>query len=276
VSISARALWYIESHLSNELALDEIAAATGVSRFHLSRAFSLSVAQTISGYVRARRLSDAAVALAAGAESILHVALAAGYGSHEAFTRAFCAQFGATPEQVRARKSTRGLALQEALRMTVPKLSQLEAPRIVRDTPRKLFGLAQRCHGNAGIAALWDRFVPYLGTLPEQLGAVTYGVMFDADESGMNFTYACAVEVRAFPASPKELARIELPARTYAVWPHREHVSSVGATCAAIFSHGLADAKLEPLHEPMFERYDEAFDPRTGNGGLEVWVPVKD
>jgi AraC family transcriptional regulator len=275
VSISARALWYIESHLSNELSLDEIAAATGVSRFHLSRAFSLSVAQTISGYVRARRLSDAAIALAAGAESILHVALAASYGSHEAFTRAFCAQFGATPEQVRARKSTHGLALQEALRMSVPNSSKLEAPRIVRDGPRKLFGLAQRCHGNAGIPALWDRFVPHLAAIPEQLGAVTYGVMYDADESGMNFTYACAVEVRAFPALPKEFARIELPARTYAVWPHRGHVSSVGATCAAIFSHGLADAKLEPLQEPMFERYDEDFDPRTGNGGLEVWVPVK-
>jgi AraC family transcriptional regulator len=275
VSISARTLWYIESHLSCELSLDEIAAATGVSRFHLSRAFSLTVAQTISGYVRARRLSDAAIALAAGAESILHVALAAGYGSHEAFTRAFCAQFGATPEQVRARKTTHGLALQEALRMSVPKSSRLAAPRIVRDTPRKLFGLAQRCHGNAGIPALWDRFVPYLGTFPEQLGQVTYGVMYDADESGMNFTYACAVEVRAFPALPKELARIELPARTYAVWPHREHVSSLGATCAAIFSRGLDEAKLEPLHEPMFERYSEEFDARTGNGGLEVWVPIK-
>jgi len=275
VSISARTLWYIESHLSNELSLDEIALATGVSRFHLSRAFSLTVAQTISGYVRARRLSHAALALAAGAENILDVALAAGYGSHEAFTRAFCAQFGTTPEQVRARKSTHGLALQEALRMSVPNSSKLEAPRIVRDGPRRLFGLAQRCQGNAGIPTLWDRFVPHLGAIAEQIGNVTYGVMYDSDESGVNFTYACAVEVRAFPAQPKEFARIELPARSYAVWPHRGHASSVGATCAAIFSHGLAQAKLEPLHEPMFERYDEAFDPRTGNGGLEVWVPVK-
>jgi AraC family transcriptional regulator len=27
---------------------------------------------------------------------------------------------------------------------------------------------------------------------------------------------------------------------------------------------------------PNFERYDEKFDGATGNGGLEIWVPVKD
>jgi AraC family transcriptional regulator len=26
---------------------------------------------------------------------------------------------------------------------------------------------------------------------------------------------------------------------------------------------------------PMFERYDETFDPRTGLGGVELWVPIK-
>jgi len=26
---------------------------------------------------------------------------------------------------------------------------------------------------------------------------------------------------------------------------------------------------------PTFERYDETFDPLTGNGGFEIWVPIK-
>lgn len=39
--------------------------------------------------------------LTAGAQDILKVALDAGYGSHEAFTRAFCDLFGLTPKQVR-------------------------------------------------------------------------------------------------------------------------------------------------------------------------------
>ncbi len=49
-------------------------------------------------YVRLRRLSIAAVALAAEDTSILEVALEAGYSSHKAFTRAFRDHFGHTPK----------------------------------------------------------------------------------------------------------------------------------------------------------------------------------
>ena len=35
-----RALWYIESHLAEPMTLDEIAVISGVSRFHLVRAFA--------------------------------------------------------------------------------------------------------------------------------------------------------------------------------------------------------------------------------------------
>ena len=48
-------------------------------------------------YVRARRLTRRTHA-GANAPDILQVALDAGYGSHEAFTRAFRDCFGITPE----------------------------------------------------------------------------------------------------------------------------------------------------------------------------------
>jgi len=273
VSVSARALWYIESHLGGDLSLEEIAAASAVSRFHLSRAFSLTVVHTIAGYARARRLSEAAKALAAGAPDILTVALGAGYGSHEAFTRAFTAQFGVTPEQVRARASLAGLSLQEPIRMPQPGIP-LEPPRIVHSPPLRIVGLAERYAGtNAGIPAQWGRFNEY-GAIPGQLRSVAYGVVHEFDEAG-GFTYVCGVEVKEFSAQLGGLVRVELPARRYAVWPHREHVSSVFATCQRIHERGLASAGLEPEPAAMLERYGEEFDPRTGNGGLEIWVPVK-
>src|ERR1700731_2465360 len=85
-----KALWFIESHLAGELTLDEIAGVAGISRFHLGRAFAAATGLSVMRYVRARRLSEAARALASGAPDILSVALDADYGSHEAFTRAFC------------------------------------------------------------------------------------------------------------------------------------------------------------------------------------------
>jgi AraC family transcriptional regulator len=70
-----KALWYIESHLARPLTLDEIAGASGVSRFHLVRAFGAASGLSVMRYVRARRLSKAARALAAGAPDILSLAL---------------------------------------------------------------------------------------------------------------------------------------------------------------------------------------------------------
>src|SRR6185312_8616815 len=93
------------------------AAHSGVSRFHLSHAFLARTGRPLMTYVRGRRLTEAARALAKGAPDILTVALDAGYNSHEAFTRAFRDQFGLTPEAVREQGHVRQLNLVEALTM---------------------------------------------------------------------------------------------------------------------------------------------------------------
>src|SRR5437763_16545577 len=95
-----KALWFIESHLAGELSLDEIAGIAGISRFHMVRAFAAATGLSVMRYVRARRLSDAARALANGAPATLHVALDADYSSHEPYTRAFRDPSGFTPATV--------------------------------------------------------------------------------------------------------------------------------------------------------------------------------
>ena len=60
MSVTAKAIWYIESHLSGDLSLEIVAEAAGVSRFHLSRAFSVTTGCAFAAYVRARRLTLAA------------------------------------------------------------------------------------------------------------------------------------------------------------------------------------------------------------------------
>ena len=84
-----KALWYVERHFTREITLDEIASAAGVSPFYLTRAFAIATGHSIMRYVRGRRLTEAARVLAQGAPDILTVAVEVGYGSHEAFTRAF-------------------------------------------------------------------------------------------------------------------------------------------------------------------------------------------
>lgn len=275
MSVTAKAIWYIESHLSGDLSLEGVADAVKVSRFHLSRAFSVTTGCALASYVRARRLSLAARTLGDGAPDILAVALDAGYGSHEAFTRAFRQQFGLTPDQLRERGSVAGLDLREAIRMDHKKTAVLAPPRVTRSGALLIVGIGERyVRSNAGIPSQWDRFVPYLGTIPGQIGNVTYGVICNTDEAG-SIDYICGVQVGEFPDQPKEFTRLRIPPQTYAVFEHRDHVSAINSTWQAIWNDGLSSAGHEATDGPAFERYDERFDGRTGLGGFEIWVPIK-
>jgi AraC family transcriptional regulator len=275
VSVSAKALWYIESHLSGELSLEEIAGAVEVSRFHLSRAFAVSTGNSLAGYVRARRLTEAAKALVQGAPDILTVALESGYGSHEAFTRAFRQHFGLTPEQLRAQARFEETTLQEPIRMDKTITTPLASPRIVKSDEILIFGLGEHyIQSNAGMPAQWNRFLPYLGQIPGQIGNVAYGVICNCDEAGA-CDYICGVAVKEFPSHPPEFKRLRIPPQSYAVFEHRDHISAIAGTWKAIWECGLANAGYQAADGPSFERYDEHFDGRTGLGGLEIWVPIK-
>jgi AraC family transcriptional regulator len=272
-----KALWYIEAHFAGEMTLDDIAAVAGVSRYHLARAFAVATERSVMRYVRGRRLSEAAKALADGAGDILAVALDWGYGSHEAFTRAFRDQFGLTPEAVRAQRALGNLELVEPIKMDDTLLATLEPPRFVTGKQLLIVGLGARYNAetSAGIPAQWQRFAPYIGHIAGQVEVrVTYGVRCNSDDAG-NMDYICGVEVSDFSDVPSELTHLRIPPRRYAVFAHRDHISQIRRTWHTIWSSWLPNSGHEVADAPDFERYDERFDPRSGTGGLEIWVPLK-
>lgn len=275
MSVTARALWYIESHLRNDLSLESVAQDVGISRYHLSRAFSLATGCGLALYVRGRRLSEAAKQLLDGAPDILSVALNAGYGSHEAFTRAFKQHFGLTPEQARAERRTNNLTLLEPIRMQTATVTHVAPVRIVDRDAFLVFGLSQHYASQnlAGIPSQWERLLEHFGHIPRQCGKIAYGVIYNPDDVG-SFDYISGVEVSEFPSYPREFAHLRIPVQTYAVFLHTDHISTVGATCSAIWNQGLPDFGYKAADSPWFESYGEEFDGRTGLGGLEIWIPI--
>ncbi|CAL79431.1 putative transcriptional regulator AraC/XylS family, with a AraC_E_bind effector binding domain [Bradyrhizobium sp. ORS 278] len=270
-----KALWYIESHLSSPLSLDEIAHVAGVSRFHIVRAFAAATGLSVMRYVRLRRLSEAARELANGAPDILSVALAADYGSHEAFTRAFRDQFGVTPESVRAAARLDGLALQEPILMDQTLLDDCPAPRFVTSEPLLVAGLGERVSvdNGAGIPMLWRRFNAITHEVPARRGTVAYGVCCNGDDAG-NFDYVAGVEVADFSDLPRTFSRVRVPPATFAVFTHAGHISSIRRTVHTIWNRWLPQSGYAVADAPNFERYDQRFDPLSGHGGLEIWLPL--
>jgi AraC family transcriptional regulator len=276
MSLTNKVLWIIEWNLNRDLTLGAIAEAAGVSRYHLAHAFGSATGCSVMEYARGRRLSDAARALVSGAPDILAVALEAGYASHEAFSRAFRAQFDMTPEELRRKGSLEGLTLVDAMQVPLHGAVALEEPEIVTVGPFNFVGLSERVSfANAPrlVPGLWRQFMPHYESIPDKAQPIPAGVTTTLDEDG-NFDYVCAVEVKRFGDVPAPLVKVTVPKQTYAVFQHRGHISTVNQTFDAIWNDWF------PLHDkttadgPSLERANPGFNTMTGNGGETLWVPI--
>ncbi|MEO3432949.1 AraC family transcriptional regulator [Inquilinus sp. CAU 1745] len=269
-----RALWFIESHHAEPITLNQIAEICALSRWEMSRAFHGEMGMSFSAYLRGRRLTEAARNLAAGTSDIFDVALEAGYGSREAFARAFRSRFGLTPGEVRARQSVEGLDLVRPVRRQCPS-PVLKEPAIRAVRPLSIAGISGRlpAGGHAGIPALWQRLHQKMGFIADQVGEQGYGICSGGADGG--YDYLAGVEVADLSELPAGMTAIRLPAGRYAVFGHRGHVTDLAILAETIFTRWLPGSGHSVAGFPdLVERYDRAFDPWTGWGRVEIWVPL--
>ncbi|MGA5197818.1 GyrI-like domain-containing protein [Streptomyces exfoliatus] len=109
-----QALDHIEARLRGDLEAAELARITMTSEYHFRRLFSALAGMPLSEYVRRRRLTIAGAEVLAGERSLLEIAVRYGYGSGEAFARAFRAVHGVGPGEARRT----GAALRSQPRMS--------------------------------------------------------------------------------------------------------------------------------------------------------------
>jgi AraC family transcriptional regulator len=170
------------------------------------------------------------------------------------------------------------LRLQEPIVMDSTALDHLKPPRFETSKPLLVAGLGERINpenGGAGIPHQWHRFHQSVDGIPGRIGTVSYGVCCNGDDAG-NFEYIAGVEVTDFSDLPRQFSRVRIPEQKYAVFTHAEHISTIRRTINTIWNHWLPISGLKAAEAPNFERYDENFDPLTGDGGLEIWIPVKE
>jgi AraC family transcriptional regulator len=94
--VFVESLEYIEEHLCSEIDQEKIALHCGCSLSALQKTWKYCTHQGVMSYVKKRRLTLAARDISGGA-AILDTALKYGYGSNEAFTRAFRTLWGISP-----------------------------------------------------------------------------------------------------------------------------------------------------------------------------------
>lgn len=154
---------------------------------------------------------------------------------------------------------------------------KLQGPRIEAYGPCTAAGLSMRVTSATTheVPALWQKFGPHMGHVPGQRpnrGSLGICSDFGADRG---FLYTAAVELADDAGLPADLTHIKLARATYAVFFVEDHISLCGAAWAHIFARALPEAGLKVAMTPQFEFYDQRFDPITGLGGYEIWIPIE-
>jgi AraC family transcriptional regulator len=275
----------IEAHLAEDLDVAGYAAAVGTTEHHLRRMFSSLAGLPLSEYVRRRRMTLAAADLVTGGDDLLTIAVRHGYGSHEAFNRAFRAVHGCSPADVR--RDGGPLRTQPLLRfhLTVEGSTPMDT-RIVDRPALRLAGHATRvplqhegqnpqiaAHVAAIPPAEHARLKALSSDLPAGLLSVTDEVEQDAAEgSGLTYLHGVAVSETADVGG---LDVITVPAGHWAVFtssgPHPETLQRTwAATATAWFPSN--PWRLRP--GPSLVAYlDRAEDLSTAT--CELWMPVE-
>lgn len=100
---------YIELHIKDVITLNMLAQAAGYSQWHSNRIFKELIGKTPFEYIRALRLSRAAMVLRDNETKVIDVAFDFVFDSHEGFTKAFSKQFGMSPREYSHRTPAIGL-----------------------------------------------------------------------------------------------------------------------------------------------------------------------
>ncbi|WP_280493569.1 AraC family transcriptional regulator [Nocardia asiatica] len=286
ISALNRLVELVEEHLTEEFDVDELARALGTTEYHLRRMFSSLAAMPLSEYVRRRRMTVAAADVVRGRDDLLSIAVRHGYGSTEAFGRAFRAVHGVGPGDVRRDGGPLRTQPQVRFRLTVEGSSPMET-RIIERPAFRLAGHAARVplihqginpHIQQHIAALPEQEHLRLKALgnTEPSGLLQVCDNLDPDGAqGSELTYLHGVAVSRDGSVPGDLHVIEVPTGRWAVFrtagPHPDALQQTwAATATEWFPSNPWRLRPGPAIVAVLERAD---DFRTATS--ELWLPVE-
>nr|WP_221474135.1 AraC family transcriptional regulator [Planomonospora venezuelensis] len=274
---------YIEQHLDQRIEAAELARIAVTSEYHFRRLFSALAGIPLSEYIRRRRLTVAGARVLAGTEPLLDIAVRYGYGSGEAFARAFRAVHGVGPGEARRT----GAALQSQPRMSFRLIIEGSGNMRYRIVEKEEFRLVGR---KARVPLVHEGMNPAIvefmrGIGQEAMGRIAAlsdqeprGVVNVADRigddraEGTELDYYCGAVTSA--DAPGDMETLTVPAGTWAVF------ESSGAFPQAlqylwrdVFTQWFPSNPYRSRPGPEISR--TVISPDGTTADAELWIPVE-
>ncbi|GAB2895687.1 AraC family transcriptional regulator [Neomicrococcus lactis] len=276
---------FLDRHLTDEIAIDDLSARHGMTEYHLRRMFSSLAGMPLSEYVRRRRMTVAATDILDQGE-LLEIAVRYGYGSAEAFSRAFRSVHGVGPGDVRrdggplrTQPKLRFLLTLEGNTTMDTRITERPVFRLIGHSARvPLIHYGPNPHIQAHIASLpateHARLKELSNTEPSGLLQVSADVDPDYTE-GSELTYLHGVAVAETTPVPDDLNAIEVPAGTWAVFNAEGEYPAVLQSIWAATATGWFPSnpwRLRP-GPSMVAILNRSADFSTAH--CELWLPIE-
>jgi AraC family transcriptional regulator len=238
--------------------------------------------ETLGDYVRRRRLEVAAQRLISQPGlPVLEVALSSGFGSTEAFGRAFKARFGSAPTVWRGAQVSNRDRLKSKADQASARSDRNHGSMKVTIVDRQPTSVAYLRHvGPYGkqISDFWVQVVdPWMQT-NGLYGRPRYGISLDDPgiTSSEKLRYDAAVEVPPDFVGAGKHQKTVIPGGKYAVAKFKGTDAEVGEAWTWLLRDWLPASGMQLDSRPFLEHYpiDATFDLKTGAFECEICVPV--
>jgi len=165
-----KAQGFIRSHLNSEMTLNDIAEASGASRYHFIRVFSAYVGETPFEYIQRQKILKALELLQNSKSSITDVSFEVGFESQSSFNKAFKKITFLSPSEFRnlgkdqQDKIYYTVNTNEKQKKLVMNLNLSEKPEVVKRPKTNVFTIKEEGGPFSEIAPLaWQKFLEVLG-----------------------------------------------------------------------------------------------------------------
>lgn len=287
-----KVLDHIETRLSDDVSIPELAQTAAMSLRHFQRTFAAAVGEPVGRYIRRRRIACAAMRMLEFDGTLLDLALDYGFESHEAFSRAFKSELGATPSEWREGKGRiahprrREIVSQEIINQRyldmhlLPEFVTLDPATFIGVQARFIPGNSDDANNMRVIPQLWDEFFRRQDDIPTIEPNTSYGLADDLDSHTMELEhpdetlYLAAAKVDPDAPIPEGLHRWTSPGGIFAKFEHYGTTDRINETMSYIYAKWFPDSDFIEGEGPVFQRIDARFKPHSEKSVLDVFVPV--
>lgn len=254
-------LVWLESHLDQPLSLDNVAAKAGYSKWHLQRMFKDVTGHAIGAYIRARRLSKAAVALRLTSRPILDIALQYRFDSQQTFTRAFKKQFTQTPAWYRRISDWNAYGLRPPIRLGDSKLPEptwvsLPETELIGQTQSYTCTLEQISRFRDEMRLhFWRQFLTETDTVPPVLYGLHQSRPSAEKDDEQEILYTTAVTSDQMSSQLHATQRVMLEGGDYVQFTYEGPRSGLQEFVLQIYGTCMPTLKLTRRHGQDIERF---------------------